>query len=102
MRADPGAARHAVDEPSRHSALIEFQGVGHTYASFFGRTVRAVDSFSLTIGESEVFGLAGPNGAGKSTLISLMLGYLEPTDGAVRIGGQRPRSFVERNGIAYL
>jgi ABC-2 type transport system ATP-binding protein len=61
-----------------------------------------VESFSLTIGHSEVFGLAGPNGAGKSTLISLLLGYLEPTDGKVRIAGLTPRAFVEHNGIGYL
>ena len=84
------------------SALIEFEGVGHTYRSLRGRTVRAVDDFSLTIGGSEVFGLAGPNGAGKSTLISLLLGYLEPTDGRVRIDSLTPRAFVERNGIGYL
>lgn len=64
--------------------------------------MRAVADFTLTIGESEVFGLAGPNGAGKSTLISLLLGYLEPTRGAVRIEGMRPRAFVERYGIGYL
>ena len=64
--------------------------------------MRAVDDFSLAIGDSEVFGLAGPNGAGKSTLISLLLGYLEPTDGVLRIAGMRPRMFVERHGIGYL
>ena len=64
--------------------------------------MRAVDDFSLAIGDSEVFGLAGPNGAGKSTLISLLLGYLEPTDGTIRIGGLAPRAFVERFGIGYL
>ena len=67
-----------------------------------GRSVRAVDDLTLTIGGSEVFGLAGPNGAGKSTLISLLLGYLEPTDGSLRIAGMRPRAFVERHGIGYL
>lgn len=61
-----------------------------------------MDGFTLSIGESEVFGLAGPNGAGKSTLIALLLGYLEPTDGRVRIAGMRPRAFVERHGIGYL
>jgi ABC-2 type transport system ATP-binding protein len=49
-----------------------------------------------------VFGLAGPNGAGKSTLISLLLGYLEPTNGSIRIAGLRPRAYVERHGISYL
>lgn len=61
-----------------------------------------MDDFSLSIGESEVFGLAGPNGAGKSTLISLLLGYLEPTNGTVRIAALRPRVFVERHGMGYL
>src|SRR5690349_11377322 len=69
------------------SALIQFHGVGHTYRSLRGRTIRAVDGFSLEIGADEVFGLAGPNGAGKSTLIALLLGFLEPTDGTVRVGG---------------
>ena len=49
-----------------------------------------------------MFGLAGPNGAGKSTLISLLLGYLEPSKGEVRVAGMRPRQFVERHGIGYL
>lgn len=61
-----------------------------------------MDGFSLEIEEGEVFGLAGPNGAGKSTLISLLLGYLTPTDGSIRIAGLTPRAFVEQHGIGYL
>jgi ABC-type multidrug transport system ATPase subunit len=106
LRASGVAARHdasdVADNPTAVAALIEFRNVGHTYRSLLGRTVRAVDNFSLTIRESEVFGLAGPNGAGKSTLISLLLGYLEPTDGAISIAGLTPREFVERHGIGYL
>lgn len=49
-----------------------------------------------------MFGLAGPNGAGKSTLIALLLGFLGPTSGAVRIHGLPPRRFVERHGMGYL
>jgi ABC-2 type transport system ATP-binding protein len=81
--------------------LITFQSVGHTYRSMF-RRVRAVDDFSLEIREGEVFGLAGPNGAGKSTLISLMLGFMAPSDGALRIAGLGPREYVERHGIGFV
>lgn len=89
-------------DAAHDSALISFQSVGHVYRSIIGRSIRALEDFSLTIRESEVFGLAGPNGAGKSTLISLLLGYLEPTEGRIRISGMKPRAFVERFGIGYL
>jgi ABC-2 type transport system ATP-binding protein len=92
----------ARNDRATHSSLIQFRAVGHTYRSLTGRSVRAVDDFTLDIGASEVFGLAGPNGAGKSTLIALLLGYLEPTEGTISISGQRPRAFVERHGIGYL
>ncbi|HEY0997732.1 MAG TPA: ABC transporter ATP-binding protein [Gemmatimonadaceae bacterium] len=82
--------------------MIEFRGVGYTYRSLVGRRVRAVDDVTLDIGEGEIVGLAGPNGAGKSTLIAMMLGYLEPTQGTVRIEGLPPRRYIERHGIGYL
>ena len=67
-----------------------------------GREVRALTDFSLDIARGEVFGLAGPNGAGKSTLISLLLGFLAPSEGETRIDGADPREFVARNGVGYL
>lgn len=82
--------------------MIEFEGVGHTYRSILGRTVRAVDGFSLAIPAGEILGLAGPNGAGKSTLIALMLGFLRPTNGSVRVGGLAPRQYAEHHGVGYL
>jgi ABC-type multidrug transport system ATPase subunit len=49
-----------------------------------------------------VVGIAGPNGAGKSTLISLLMGFLNPTAGSVRIDGSAPRRWVEAHGVGYL
>lgn len=82
--------------------MIEFNNVGKTYRSITGKSVRAVDDFSLTIPRGEVFGIAGPNGAGKSTLIGILLGFLHSSDGTTRINGLRPRAYIERHGIGYL
>ena len=82
--------------------MISFSHVGKRYRSLLGREVRALNDFSLELREGEVFGLAGPNGAGKSTLISLLLGFLGPSEGTVRIAGLEPRRYVEANGVGYL
>ncbi len=82
--------------------MIELKNATKIYRSLLGRSVRAVEEFSLQVAEGEVLGIAGPNGAGKSTLLSLLLGYLRPTSGRVLIRGAEPRSFVEKNGIGYL
>jgi ABC-type multidrug transport system ATPase subunit len=82
--------------------VIAFDRVGKRYRSLFGREVRALEDFSIELHAGEVFGLAGPNGAGKSTLISLLLGYLGPSEGTIRIAGLAPRRYVEAHGISYL
>jgi len=82
--------------------VIEFISATKIYKSFRGRSVTAVENFSLSVPEGEVLGIAGPNGAGKSTLISLLLGYIRPTAGSVTIGGMPPRTYVENHGIGYL
>ncbi|MFD1571826.1 ABC transporter ATP-binding protein [Halorubrum laminariae] len=53
--------------------------------------VRAVDSLDLTVKHGETYGFLGPNGAGKSTTIGLLLDYLRPTSGTVRVLGHDPR-----------
>ncbi len=78
--------------------MIECENVTKT----FGGRVTALDGLSLRAERGEVVGIAGPNGAGKSTLISLLLGYLHPTTGTVRLGGLPPRQYVEHNRVGYL
>ena len=82
--------------------MITFDGVSKCYRGWRGQETRALENFSLEIHQGEVFGLAGPNGAGKSTLIALLLGFLAPTSGAVRVAGDDPRQYVESHGVGYL
>jgi ABC-2 type transport system ATP-binding protein len=48
----------------------------------------AVDGISFEVGHNEIVGLLGPNGAGKTTTINMILGVLEPTEGAIHIEGR--------------
>ncbi len=52
-------------------------------------TVTALDGISFTIREKEFFGLLRPNGAGKTTLINLLVGYLDPEEGEILVGGEK-------------
>lgn len=82
--------------------MIEFHEVRKRYAPLVGPAVQAVDGVTLTVAPGEILGIAGPNGAGKSTLISMLLGYVPPSSGTVRIAGMPPRAYIERHGIGYL
>ena len=48
---------------------------------------RALNGFTLHVGEGELFGLVGPNGAGKTTLMKTLSTLLPIDSGAAEIGG---------------
>ncbi|MFC7081648.1 ABC transporter ATP-binding protein [Halorussus caseinilyticus] len=63
-------------------AAIEIDGVTKRYGD-----VVAVRDLSFEVEEGEVFGFLGPNGAGKSTTINMLLDFVRPTEGTVRVLG---------------
>ena len=73
------------DLPRSHlSPEISFENVSFAYSGGRRPALHGV-SFSLQAGES--LGLVGPSGAGKSTVVWLMLRFLDPQEGRVRLGG---------------
>jgi ABC-2 type transport system ATP-binding protein len=50
----------------------------------------AVDGVSFEVHRGEMFGLIGPDGAGKTTTIRVVLGFLRPDGGRVRLCGFDP------------
>jgi len=65
--------------------------------------VHAVSDLDLTVESGEVFGFLGPNGAGKSTTINILLGFLSPSSGSVRVLGkdvtEQSRAVRQRLGL---
>jgi ABC-2 type transport system ATP-binding protein len=72
-------------------------------AKRFGDVV-ALDSLDLKVAPGEVFCLLGANGAGKTTTINLLLGFLKPSGGAVRVDGVDPAADPQaaRAKLAYI
>ena len=62
--------------------MIEVKNITKKYGSF-----TAVDNISFKIEEGEIIGLLGPNGAGKSTTMNMITGYIEPTEGEIKVEG---------------
>src|SRR3954453_13344359 len=63
--------------------VISVSNLVKTYAS----GLHALKGINLDIARGEIFALLGPNGAGKTTLINIICGIVNPTSGAVLVGG---------------
>ncbi|GAA0282652.1 hypothetical protein GCM10009539_83320 [Cryptosporangium japonicum] len=65
------------------AGALTFENVTVTYP---GRSEPAVRDTSLVVREGTVTALTGPSGTGKSTLLAVLLGFVRPERGRVRIG----------------
>ncbi|MFJ7593039.1 thiol reductant ABC exporter subunit CydD [Streptomyces sp. NPDC097617] len=75
-----GTTELPVGDPLR----IEIEGITVRYESRGEDSPRPV---SLTVGPGECVALTGPSGAGKSTLLQVLLGFVTPSAGRVRVAG---------------
>lgn len=66
------------------SLRLEVEEVTVRYA---GRTEPSLAAASLVVDEGETVALVGPSGVGKSTLLNVVLGFVAPDEGRVRVGG---------------
>lgn len=62
--------------------IIEIKSLVKTF-----KTLKAVDSISLSVDKGQIFGLLGPNGAGKTTTVKILTTLLPPTSGEVSVDG---------------
>lgn len=63
--------------------LIEIDGLVKRYGA-----VAALAGVSINVRQGEFLALLGPSGCGKTTLLRSIAGFVDPTEGVVRIGGR--------------
>jgi len=80
---------------------IQLTKVNLTYPE---QATKAILDVSLHIPEGASVAIVGPSGAGKTTIIDLLLGILEPDDGAVFISGHAPLKAISKwpGAISYV
>ena len=65
---------------------VKIDNVGMCFDGFW-----AVRNINVHIQKGEFFSFLGPSGCGKTTLLRLVSGFLDPTEGEIRINGRDMR-----------
>ncbi|WP_163782420.1 ABC transporter ATP-binding protein [Myxococcus vastator] len=69
--------------------LLQADGVSIQFGG-----LKALTDFNLSVRQGDLQGLIGPNGAGKSTAFNVLTGVYPPTQGEVRVTGQRVNGWL--------
>lgn len=85
-----------------HSSVLSFDGVTARYRPGGRPAVQDITFDVPAIGHTAI---VGPSGAGKTSVFSLILRFLEPVDGDIRLGGTRYSELSNedvRRALAYV
>jgi ABC-type bacteriocin/lantibiotic exporter with double-glycine peptidase domain len=63
---------------------LELDRISYRYPN---SKVNAIENINIQINKGDFVGLIGPSGSGKSSLVNLILGFLEPSAGSIKVNG---------------
>ncbi len=84
--------------------MISFINVSKKYPKdlFIKNIPPALDNLSFSLESGQTIGLIGANGAGKSTTIRLLMDFIRPDDGRIKLFHSSPKNILIRKKIGYL
>jgi ABC-2 type transport system ATP-binding protein len=82
---------------------LEVVSLGKSYRTGLRKPPRqALSGLTFTLPEGAVMGLLGPNGAGKTTTLKVIMDFLTPDSGEVRIFGRSWKDAEARRQVGFL
>lgn len=69
---------------SKVNGLVEFTDVSYTYPTNHKPSLKNIN---ISAEPGKMIALVGPSGSGKSTFINLVIGFLRPTSGQIKLDG---------------
>lgn len=94
LTAPEADASQQFESPSPARTRVEVKGLSFRYAE--GEPWVLKDC-SFAVEEGEAVAIVGASGCGKTTLVKLLLGLLNPSEGAIAVGGHDIRKLGRRN-----
>jgi zinc transport system ATP-binding protein len=76
-------------------AIVELSDVCFSY-----HEIPVLRNITFSIHKGEFVGIIGPNGGGKTTLLKLIMGFLKPDKGTIKVFGKDPEN--ARQHLAYV
>lgn len=96
-----------IDEPEftsgnkTHSGSVSIEKLGICFKSARGEEVEAVRDFTANIEPEEFVSIIGPSGCGKSTVLNVIAGFVEATEGSVKIDGKEIQEPSPDRGVVF-
>jgi NitT/TauT family transport system ATP-binding protein len=88
-------------QPAALMPLVSLIGVSKQFATRAGIDIVALRDITLTIPRDQFVTLVGPSGCGKSTALKLIGGITPPSEGEVRLNGQRLERPSRKIGMVF-
>jgi taurine transport system ATP-binding protein len=82
-------------------AFLEIDRLSMRFDLPNGASVQALKDVSLTLKSGELLSVLGPSGCGKTTLLNIVAGFLAPTEGQIRLNGQRVIGPARERGMVF-
>ncbi len=77
--------------------VLEFKAVSFKY-----ERENILNEISFEVKKGDFLGIIGENGTGKTTLMRIILGFLHPSEGEVKIFGENARKFKNTERVGYV